>query len=599
MRSCSAFLLSAAAMLAQPPPSEAPKTARLEGVVRSTAGQPIARASVRLQGPAAPQSLPTNIAATTDEEGKFVFDGVPPGRNYRLSAQRPGFVNAQYGARGPNQAGTPLTLTAGQVLKDLQIEMIPQGVISGRVTDRNGDPVASAQVIAVRSAIQRGARQFVPGGAAATNDQGEYRIANLPPGRYYLSVSERNALLGAVQRTAGAAAQETNLTTYYANSPDLRSAVPIDITAGAELRGIDVRLLRGRAYSIRGRILDPNGAPPAGQLLLNAVPKEEGNSPSLVTALSGRALQPTRPPDHAFEFSGLTPGTYVISAATQATVNGQPAAPLWVRAEVTIADKDVNDLVIRASAGATLAGTVRLEGGEIQSLLPPDPAKPGAAPAGLPAGVVVAVAAANILTPVGRPSVTLAEISSTPLGGARPGQLQPDGSFKLEGVGPSRFRVNVTALPDGVYVKSVTFGGQNITNGVLDLTSGAGGSLDIVLSSKAADITGVVRNDKGEAVASAPVSLWPRTPPAGDPLGGMRAAVADQNGGFQFRSLPPGEYYLAAWDHPEATLMMGGELLSKFTGDAAKIELSESAHTAIEVKLIPEGKIAAEVAKLP
>lgn len=591
MRFCSAFLLSAAAVLAQQPqPPETPKTARLEGVVRSTAGQPIARATVRLQGPAAAQAQPTNLATTTDEQGKFVFDGVLPGRNYRLSAQRPGFVNAQYGARWPNQGGTPLTLTAGQVLKDLDIEMIPQGVIMGRVTDRSGDPVAFAQVIAVRSAIQRGARQLMPAASALTDDQGEYRIANLPPGRYYLSVSARNALMSVIQRATGGTAEEINLLTYYANSPDLRSAVPIDVTAGAELRGIDVRVLRGKAYSIRGRILGLTGEPPAGPVLLSAIPKEEGVGASLLATLSVRALQPTRPPDYSFEFSGLTPGVYIISAAPQATVNGQPAAPLWVRAEVTVADKDVNDLVIPATSAAAIPGAVRLEGGQIQSLLPADPATPAAQGA---------VAAASIPTSAGRPSVLLAEVSPIPLGSARPGQLQPDGSFKLEGVGPSRYRVNITALPDGVYVKSVTYGGQNITNGILDLTAGAGGSLDIVLSLKAASITGVVRNSKGEAVASAPVTLWPRTLPADDPVAGIRMAIADQNGGFQFRSLPPGEYYLAAWDHPEAAQMMGGELLAKFTDSAAKVELGESSHAAMEVKLIPEERITAEIEKLP
>ncbi len=577
--------------------AEPPKTAHLEGLVQSTTGEPIPRATIRLQGTPDPAAAvaaatggvrPSTFTVTTGDDGAFTLENIPPGRNYRLSAQRPGYVNAQYGSRGPNTAGTPLTLTAGQVLKDLVIEMTPQGVVTGTVTDQNGDPVQNALVQLLSAQVSRGVRRYARSGISSTNDQGEYRIAGLVPGRYYLNVEDRSASLRNVDNQDK---PESNLPTYYANTTDFRSAAPLDVMPGSELRGIDVRMLRGKVYTIRGRLVDASGNAPSGPVLLNIRAKPDPGGPAVnLASLATRAKLPLRPPNFTFEFTRLTPGPYIIQASGTGVVNGQPTAPMIVYQEVTLGDADVNDLVVHGTAGATLTGSVRVDGAELSSILP---ASSSAALTAATGNVVL-----TGLTP-GRPSVVLMAVDPDLSSGARPGQVQDDGSFKIESIYPSIYHVSFIGLPQGVYVKSITYGGQDVTHAMLDLTNGAGGPLAVVLSPKAADLTGVVHNEDGGAVASVPVTLIPKTEPVDDPTGGLRTATTDQNGGFQFHSIPPGEYYLAAWEDPQAVNTLGPEGLRKLVGSATTVKLGESDHQAMEAKLVPEEKIAAEIANLP
>ena len=160
----------------QTPPPEPPKKARLEGSVVSLTGAPVPRAQLRLQMIQSGQL--ENFTATTDDAGKFVFENVEPGLYNTLTAQRPGFVQGRYGARSATSPGAPLQVEPGAALKGLTITMTPQGVISGRITDSNGDPVQNVQVTLLRRGYQRGVRQLLASNSASTNDQGDYRIAN-------------------------------------------------------------------------------------------------------------------------------------------------------------------------------------------------------------------------------------------------------------------------------------------------------------------------------------------------------------------------------------------------------------------------------------
>jgi hypothetical protein len=153
-------------------------------------------------------------------------------------------------------------------------------------------------------------------------------------------------------------------------------------------------------------------------------------------------------------------------------------------------------------------------------------------------------------------------------------------------------------LPQGTYLKSARFGGQDVTHAPIDTTSGTGGTLDITLSSKAASLTGSVQNDKGEALTGVMVTLWPKTPDA-SPTGGARQAFTDQNGGFQFQGLAPNEYYVAAWEELEPGLSQSSDFLSHFTSEASEVKLAEGGRESRNLKPVPGDKILVEMAKLP
>ena len=68
---------------------------------------------------------------------------------------------------------------------------MPRGsAISGRIVDEFGEPLADAQVSAMRSTWVNGKRRLQSTGRMAqTNDLGQYRIYGLPPGEYFVSAS--------------------------------------------------------------------------------------------------------------------------------------------------------------------------------------------------------------------------------------------------------------------------------------------------------------------------------------------------------------------------------------------------------------------------
>jgi protocatechuate 3,4-dioxygenase beta subunit len=557
---------------------------RVEGTILSVNGDLIRKATVRLQGGASqPGQPPTSYIETTDNAGKFVFDDVAPGR-YTLSAEKPGFVAARYGARSNTSIGTQLNLTAGMAMKDLAIKMTPQGVIAGKVVDQDGDPMISVQIQAMRFGYIGGRKQLQPASGTSTNDLGEYRLINLAPGHYFISATDnRRPIQTFAQERPGRAGtvQEGNITTYYPNGADISSAVAVDVAAGAETRGTDIRLLQAKVYTVRGKTADASGGPLTAFLQL--IRKDSGGN--LPTFLNGGGSSQVRP-DGTFEFRSILPGTYIVQLAQINSVNGNPAADLTGRMEVTVGDADVDNLVLPLVPHPEITGTVTLEDGDLASLIKPAQNTPGAAVSG------------NAVRPQpGRLALMLLPTEGLPTAGTSPAQVKEDGTFLFSGVGLGKYALNLNSLPQGTYLKSARFAGQDVTKSLIDTTSGTGGRLELVLSSKSADITGSVQNDKGETRSGVMVTLWPKIPDP-SPIGGARPSITDQNGGFQFKGLAPGDYYIAAWEDVDLGLFQSTEFLNHFTSEATSVTLSESGHENREVKIVPADKVAAEVAKL-
>ncbi len=143
----------------------AQSTARIEGHVVSQSGEPVRKATVRLQG----GQPPTTYVEVSDGAGKFAIEALPPGR-FTISASRAGFNSP------PNST---ITLQAGQVKTDVEIKLVPLGVISGQVTDQDGDPVVGVYVSAMRVQYNGARRQLGGGAQAQTDDQGNFRILNI------------------------------------------------------------------------------------------------------------------------------------------------------------------------------------------------------------------------------------------------------------------------------------------------------------------------------------------------------------------------------------------------------------------------------------
>ena len=126
---------------------EAPApTGKISGrVVSADTGRPVKRARVFVTA----AELPGGRGVVTDDAGAYELTDLPAGR-YSLTVSKSGFVSLAYGQRRPLQAGTPLQLGDGEQLKGVEFRLPRGGVISGRVLDEDGEPVAGAMIRVLR-----------------------------------------------------------------------------------------------------------------------------------------------------------------------------------------------------------------------------------------------------------------------------------------------------------------------------------------------------------------------------------------------------------------------------------------------------------------
>ncbi|MDY7232127.1 carboxypeptidase-like regulatory domain-containing protein [Hyalangium rubrum] len=135
----------------------------LEGIVLSADGQPQAEAEVVAFG-RTPQAQ-----ATTDAEGRFSLD-VPAG-TYSLSAQH----GTQFG-----ELGQPVTVSAGQQLRDLRITLSAGASISGWLRQEDGTPILGGRVEASPH------KTYKSVGRSVTDASGAFSLSPLVAGTYDL-----------------------------------------------------------------------------------------------------------------------------------------------------------------------------------------------------------------------------------------------------------------------------------------------------------------------------------------------------------------------------------------------------------------------------
>ncbi len=128
-------------------------------MVAADTGNPVRRAMVRVFA----ATGGGNATTSTDGEGRWELKNLPAG-SYTISVSKAGFASASYGQRSPEQMGRPLEVLDGQLVEKIGFSLIRGGVITGRITDEFGEPVAGAQVSAMRYRFVGGSRRSHAGG---------------------------------------------------------------------------------------------------------------------------------------------------------------------------------------------------------------------------------------------------------------------------------------------------------------------------------------------------------------------------------------------------------------------------------------------------
>ena len=187
-------------------------TSSITGIVsRAGTAEALDQAVVSLI-PAANIAAPPNVE--TDAAGRFTFRNVPPGR-YAIQVRREGYFGPLLHGASQPFASRLITLSEGQSIQDVHLDLIPGATVSGRVFDDRGVPVPGADVSAMRITYDHG-RRFLTSVRRRADEHGEYRLFWLAPGEYYVRA---DLAPGVASGSDG-----TSRTTYFPNTADLDTA---------------------------------------------------------------------------------------------------------------------------------------------------------------------------------------------------------------------------------------------------------------------------------------------------------------------------------------------------------------------------------------
>ncbi len=514
-------------------------------VLAADNGRPIKRARAYVSAP----ELPQGRATLTDDNGVFELTELPAGR-YTLTVSKTGFVTLSYGQRRPFQGGTPLQLRDGQQMAGIAFRLPRGSVVGGHVFDETGDPMPGTTVRVMRYQYAQGDRQLVQAGTAQTDDQGSFRVWGLNPGEYYVSAVTRNFDFGPSNRGGGpagggggggggrfagggrgggdrggaagrgaidASSDEETLKayapTYYPGVGSVNDARPVVLAVGQEFLDINFSLLLVRTARITGIVTNPDGTPTsAGQINLTPEGGGTGGRGQLGVNFGSRIEW-----DGEFAIANVPPGRYVLRARGNDTETPQYAAqPLTVTS-----DGDVADVTVILSPSASVSGTVTFEGTQAPEL--------------------------NQIR-ITAPSAENASIGPNP--NAR---VDKEGHFTLDGVPAGLHWIRSGGGLRGWSLKSVIVHDRDVADTPIALRSGETlKDVRVVFTSRQTEINGTVTSEKGDPITDFTVLAFPTDPYLWRPLARqIMIARPDQNGKFQMRGLPPGDYYLATVDPAE------------------------------------------------
>src|SRR5262249_47313745 len=140
-----------------------------------------------------------------------------------------------------------------QGTSELLLHMQPAAVITGTITDADGDPVHNVSVMATRVGGHRLGGHDA--GNGSTDDLGEFRIPDLHPGRYtVLATPPPDLPILDASKPARGEGQLVYAPTYYPGTVDRNQSAPVDAQPGHETP-VNFEVLLTRAFRVTGDVL--------------------------------------------------------------------------------------------------------------------------------------------------------------------------------------------------------------------------------------------------------------------------------------------------------------------------------------------------------
>jgi protocatechuate 3,4-dioxygenase beta subunit len=517
-------------------------TAVIRGrVLDASSGTPVRKASVRIFSP----QIRENRSAVTDLEGRYEFTDLPAGQ-FNLNVTKTGYVDLGYGQTTAGEMGKTLKVADKQVVEKIDFALPRGAVITGRVLDEFGEPIADVQVSALRNQFTpSGQRPVNAGRFATTNDIGEFRLFGIPPGQYFLSASYRQMMtvgpMATVQGdTSGYAV------TYYPGTANLADAQKLTIGLGGSVFDVTLMLVPTRTARISGFVLDGKGRP-VKQGSVMVIPR----SPAGGSIGSGGGMIR---PDGWFTISNVAPGEYTLRGMTPGQPGSQPETAM---ATVSVNGIDLTDVQLEPVKPISVSGRVIMDPVAARTFKPE---------------------MMRLTAPPSEPGPFMGPM-------APPAAVRDDLTFEFQASpGPSVVRL---IGPAGWMIKSVSLNGADVTDGITFRNEGVSG-LEVELTNKVPDLSGQVTNGNGDAVLDYFAIVFPQDQELWIAPGPGRTGMTrpDDQGRYRFRSLRPGNYYVVAVEHVQTGEWMDPTFMESIRSRATRVTLNEGDTLVTDLKLV-------------
>lgn len=447
--------------------------------------------------------------AVSDVQGYYLISGLDPGQ-YQIWTLTPSMI-AEPGA-APNYfnfsgAVKNILLGANEDVQSIDLKLIRGAVITGRVINADNKPVVDEHVY-VQVLDPNGAPRFGAIGSNdemyQTDDRGIYRIFDLPPGRYKVSIG--------TDPDEGIPRGQRYQRTFYPDTNDPSKATIVELKEGDEAKNIDIKVEPARpTYVASGRVIDSESGLPIPKAGVSIMIAPKGPGP----ATPGSGMQAD---DRGqFNFSGIAPGRYAAYATSQFYGGNFYGDPVYFE----IADKDVSGIELKTVPGLSMSGVLVADGISTKDLL-----------ARLPG---LRVQARSTSAP------------NDKLGSGGSSAIAPDGSFQIDGLRPGRVSINLFSSNMGFTqgaIARIEHDGIGINQG-FDIQQSISG-LRVVMNYGTGMIRGVVKLEGDLPIADLQMSVTCRREGAREYIG----VQVDARGHFLIKNLSPGTYEVMAYMRP-------------------------------------------------
>jgi hypothetical protein len=576
--------LAVALLVVEPLPAPAQLSETVAGdvlvagrVVDALTGAPLGKAEVRLSSAAQPGGgARGSIVTRTTADGAFRFEQLAAG-DYVLTVTRRAYAacGAEVSGLGARQQHcvSRLSLRPGLRLDKAEIRLLPSAVVTGTVTDEDGEPMTGVVVEAEQYRYVRGMKVLTASGRGTTDDRGHYRLYNLSPGRYYLKAQRRGLiarLAGMLSTGAGPGGQggrgmggrmfDSDVAidgtegavsyppAYYPAAETPEEAIPLQLAPGAEMTGMDFRLVPRPAYTVRGVVEGFDPGQPVGMSVSARRPNTRAGfgGALAVTSADGRTGE--------FTLRGLAPGRYELVGCTVGGRRNNTAASYSGVTLIDVSEGPVEGVVIPLHLDPVLPGEVRV-----------------------PEDAQLALERMRVVVEQAMP------------GPQTTSRIDANGLFQVSLSAAEVPRFRLEGVPEGSYVSSMTIGGIDLLAAGAQPPTSPTGTVVIQLATNGGAVSGMARDRAGKAAFDARIVLMPTRDGQAKQIW-AKTTLSQDDGSFHFADVAPGTYRVFVFEQLDIGPALDPEFLSLFGQRFKELQVRPGDMLTVESPLVPSSE---------